>query len=291
MGRKRNVDTGAKGADPTCPSAHTLRRDVADGAFECDLCNTDILEGCCFYGCKPCDYSLCGGCYVKLATGGLDNTADASAPEVTPLVAEAPRMDPDIADLCDHYEIEERVMLILNDAMKGRPETFSADILGLWESLATARSPAGLLMAKIRMMKEGTFVGKVDPPPDVKRVIQKFRLDEDARTKLTDFYCKRPNTCTADLFEIERRLENSGKPSAVVMTMIMALQKGTKLPEMRAAAPHRDYGQLKGRPGGGAPASASGKDVKDTKDRKDNDRDRDRDRDRRKSRSRSRERR
>merc|ERR1719161_1054714 len=97
------------------------------------------------------------------------------------------------------------------------------------------------------MMKEGTFVGKVEPPADVKRVIDKYRLDEDARNKLTDFILKRPNTAKEDLWEIERRLENSGRPSAVVMTMIVALQKGTKLPEMRVAAAHRDYGDLKSR--------------------------------------------
>lgn len=287
MGRKRNVDTGAKGLDPTCPINHPLRRRVADGDYECDICNVTVDAGCCFYGCEPCDYSLCGGCYVKLATGSLDNAVASNAqvgdiPPPPPPPEGGPRVDPDIADLCEHYEIEDRVMHILNDAMKLRQETFSTDILGLWESLATARSPAGLLMAKVRMMKDGSFVGKVDPPPEVKKVIEKYRLDEDARTKLTDFICKRPKTAKEDLFEIERRLETSGKPSAVVMTMIVALQKGSKLPEMRAAAPHRDFGELKK----GGSAAASGKDSKDSSGK-----DRDRDRDRRKSRSRSRSRR
>merc|ERR1719194_364145 len=121
-------------------------------------------------------------------------------------------------------------------------------------------------------MKEGTFVGKVEPPPEVKRVIDKYRLDEDARTKLTDFICKRPGTAKEDIFEIERRLETSGRPSAVVMTMIVALQNGTKLPEMRTGvAPHRDYGDLKNNRAGATPAS--GKDVTSKKEgHKDDDR-------------------
>jgi len=304
MGRKRNIDTGAKGADPTCPAAHPLRRRVADGDYECDVCNATVEGGCCFYGCEPCDYALCGGCYVKLATGSLPEGA---TPGAIPPPPELPGVvDPDVADLCEHYEVEDRVMQILNDAMKERRETFDTDILGLWESLQTARSPAGLLMAKIRMMKDGTFVGKVAPPPEVKRVIDKYRLDMDARTKLTDFILKRPETSTADLWEVERRLENSGKPSAVVMTMIVALQKGTRLPEMRTAAPHRDYGELGKTGKGKGEESALAKDSKDLNERmkessrkdksrsrkksrsRDRDRDRKRSRSRKKSRSRSR---
>merc|ERR1711908_167422 len=103
-----------------------------------------------------------------------------------------------------------------------------------------------------------------------------------------------PGTAKEDIFEIERRLETSGRPSAVVMTMIVALQKGTKLPEMRTGvAPHRDYGEIKnnragsattpGKDGSGKEASkkeASKKDQKNQDRDRDRDKDRDRDRDR-----------
>eukprot|EP00929_Paragymnodinium_shiwhaense_P027880 TRINITY_DN16267_c0_g2_i1.p2 TRINITY_DN16267_c0_g2~~TRINITY_DN16267_c0_g2_i1.p2 ORF type:complete len:291 (-),score=46.49 TRINITY_DN16267_c0_g2_i1:113-985(-) len=286
MGRKRNADTGLKGADPTCPQSHTLKRVAADGVFECDSCSSDIAQGCCYYGCEPCDYSLCGGCYVKLATGTLETAPEPPVDRLIPEGTVDPRstVDPDVADLCDHYEIEDRIMLMLDATMKSRRETFEGDILGLWEALKTARSPAGLLCAKIRHMKEGTFVGKVAPPPEVKKVIEKYRLDEDARTKLTDFILKRPATATSDLFEIERRLENSGRPSAVVMTMIVALQKGGKLPEIRfnAPAPHRDYGDLDKR------GARDGKDGGGRGRSRERGGDRDRERERRRSRSRSR---
>jgi len=280
MGRKRNVDSGAKGNDPTCPAGHMLKRRQADGDYECDTCSVDIGAGCCFYGCEPCDYSLCGGCYVKLATGTMEAAAQAIETPGVAALGGTPgnHVDPDVADLCDHYAIEDRIMLLLNDAMKERQTTFSGDMQGLWEALATARSPAGLLMAKIRHMKEGTFVGKVDPPPEVKRVVKQYHLDDDAKNKLTDFILKRPATAKDDLWEIERRLENSGRPSAVVMTMIVAIQKGGKLPEMRTAAPHRDYGELN------RPGSASGQSKEKSS------KDRDRERERRRSRSRDRDR-
>jgi len=237
MGRKRNRETGTKGTVPGCPRGHTLERRTADGDYECDVCGVDLPEGLCFFGCGPCDYSVCGGCYVKMATTGLsveqDSTAAAAAEPATS------RIDPDVAELCDHYHIEDRVMLKLNEALKARKATFGDDIIKLWDELKTARSPAGLLMSKIRQMEDGTFIGKVEPTKDVKRLTEKYRLDEDARTKLADFVSKRPRTAKEDIAEIERRLETSGRPSATVMTMIVKLQRGEKLPEA-VPANHRD---------------------------------------------------
>jgi len=278
MGRKRNSDSSALGVVPTCPKFHTLeRRSSSDADYECDSCQAEVECGSIFFGCGPCDYSLCSACYVKLATGTLENaqTGSAQGSVGSSAVPTDNRIDPDVADLCDHYEIEDRIMLKLNEAMRARQDTFGRDIEKLWEELSSARSPAGLLMAKIRQMHEGTFVGKVEPPKEVLRVIEKYRLDEDARTKLVDFICKRPDTAKNDLYEIERRLENSGRPSAVVMTMIVKLHRGEKLPEIQRTASHRDYGELNRGFGGRAGSSSHG----------------DKDRDRRRSRSRSRGRR
>lgn len=275
MGRKKNHDTAALEVVPTCPNSHTLNRRVADGDYECDTCQADIANGCCFYGCAPCDYSLCAGCYVKLATGTLGGAAAGASSQAatsggaTDLGGPGP-IDPDVADLCDHYQIEDRIMMKLNDVMKARQDTFGRDIEKLWEELETARCPAGLLMAKIRQMHEGTFVGKMEPPKDVLRIIEKYRLDHDARTKLADFICKRPESAKYDLYEIERRLENSGRPSAIVMTMIVALHQGKKLPEIQRMASHRDYADL---PNRNSNAAASHRDQ-------DRYRERDRERDR-----------
>merc|ERR1719215_703612 len=100
-------------------------------------------------------------------------------------------------------------------------------------------------MAKIRQMQDGTFVGKVKPPKDVQRLIEKYRLDNDARNKLAGFICSRPSSAKDDLFEIERRLETSGNPSATVMMMMVKLHRGEKLPEPLRGTPHRDFCDLK----------------------------------------------
>eukprot|EP00929_Paragymnodinium_shiwhaense_P079232 TRINITY_DN41233_c0_g1_i1.p1 TRINITY_DN41233_c0_g1~~TRINITY_DN41233_c0_g1_i1.p1 ORF type:complete len:313 (+),score=70.66 TRINITY_DN41233_c0_g1_i1:97-1035(+) len=312
MGRKRNTDAAVLETVPSCPSGHTLNRRVAsDGDYECDVCSADMQEGTCFYGCTPCDYSLCGGCYVKLATGGLESTpilpgaellldpaAAAFAGAAAMLDDSSTRIDPDVADLCDHFGIEDRIMLKLNEAMKTRKESFQGDLEKLWEELKTARSPAGFLMSKVKQMNDGTYIGKVPPPPEVKRVIDKYRLDLDARSKLSDFILKRPHTAEQDLYEIERRLVGSGKPSAIVMTMIVKLHKGEPLPALFQNASHRDYGEVKKDGGaggrdsnrGGAAASSSSRRSPRRSSRSRERRSRDRSRDRR-DRSRSRRRR
>uniref|UniRef100_A0A7S4QSW4 Uncharacterized protein n=1 Tax=Alexandrium monilatum TaxID=311494 RepID=A0A7S4QSW4_9DINO len=246
MGRKKkdDGDASAMGVLPMCPNQHALQRRVADGEFECDICSTDIASGMCFFGCAPCDYSLCNGCYIKLATGTLEGQeGGGDTPGAVDVITGA-RVDPDVAELCEHFSIEDRIMLKLNEVMRERQVSFAGDIEKLWDELDGARSPAGLLMAKIRQMQEGTFVGKVKPPKDVQRLIEKYRLDQDARNKLTGFICSRPTSAKEDLFEIERRLETSGNPSATVMTMMVKLHRGERLPEPFRAAPHRDFGTL-----------------------------------------------
>eukprot|EP00928_Gymnodinium_smaydae_P055404 TRINITY_DN38965_c0_g1_i1.p2 TRINITY_DN38965_c0_g1~~TRINITY_DN38965_c0_g1_i1.p2 ORF type:complete len:305 (-),score=65.11 TRINITY_DN38965_c0_g1_i1:109-1023(-) len=275
MGRKKKEadDAAGMGVVPTCPMSHALMRREADGEFECDVCHTDIGQGVCYFGCTPCDYSLCNGCYIKLATGELPSTTpmagSASAADSIPELAN--RIDPDVAELCESFAIEDRIMLKLNETMKKREVTFAGDIEKLWEELKLARSPSGLLMAKIRQMEEGTFMGKLKPPKEIQRLIEKYRLDNDARTKLTGFICSRPLTAEKDLHEIERRLETSGNPSATVMTMMVKLHKGERLPEPFKAAPHRDFAA----PRGGE------RDNRDNRDRRDRSNDRGRGDDRR----------
>ena len=52
-----------------CAKNHTLRRASAEEGLSCDACNRALHCGDTIWCCEPCDYALCGGCYVKLATG------------------------------------------------------------------------------------------------------------------------------------------------------------------------------------------------------------------------------
>merc|ERR1712048_1001920 len=77
----------------------------------------------------------------------------------------------------------------------------------------------------------------VNAPPEIQRLVEKYKLDEKAVTTLTDVILKRPRTAEKDLWEVERRLEGSSNPSAIVMMIIVKLCKGQELPEVRPNNP------------------------------------------------------
>lgn len=49
-----------------CPQGHPLKKRKAPSGYECDVCNSDIMEGRRFFDCRKCDYSLCVKCHKTL---------------------------------------------------------------------------------------------------------------------------------------------------------------------------------------------------------------------------------
>ncbi|CAL1125713.1 unnamed protein product [Cladocopium goreaui] len=66
----------------------------------------------------------------------------------------------DIKDLCERFNIDDRLERRVMERMESRQDTFREDIKSLGETLETARSPPGLLSVKLREMEDGTFVPK-----------------------------------------------------------------------------------------------------------------------------------
>merc|ERR1719373_1141458 len=132
-----------------------------------------------------------------------------SIPTSTPGVT---MVDPDVQELCDYFHIEERHARRLSDIMKGRQNTFVEDIERLYDVLERANSPAGLLVVKMREMEEGTFVGKVKADKDLAAISKRYKLDDQAESKLADILARydeaRRNQYLVDL---ERHLEVSNR--------------------------------------------------------------------------------
>jgi hypothetical protein len=151
------------------------------------------------------------------------------------------KIDPDVADLCEHFKVPDDVMVKLNHELHKRGDEFAGDIQKLWEELENdgkgRRNPGGFLISKVRQMEQGTWIGKVNAPPEIQRLVEKYKLDEKAVTTLTDVILKRPRTAEKDLWEVERRLEGSSNPSAIVMMLIVKICKGQELPEVRPNNP------------------------------------------------------
>lgn len=174
-------------------------------------------------------------------------------------------IDPDVQELCDYFNIEERHARKLSDIMKKRQDTFEADIYRLYDVLERANSPAGLLVVKMREMEEGTFVGKVKPDADLLAVSKKLKLDEQAEGKLADILARYDEDRRKEYVkEIEKHLEVSNRPSAMAMMLLKKLGAGEPL----------------GRPGQPAPGSWASQQNQSSGSGRGGGGDRDRDRDR-----------
>merc|ERR1719433_2086669 len=172
-----------------------------------------------------------------------------------------PAIDPDVQELCDHFHIEDRHLQRLNEIMKGRQDTFEGDMLKLWEKLEDAREPAGLLVVKMREMEEGTFVGKQKADKELAAITKKFSLDNTAESRLADILARFDAQKKTEMYEeLEKHLEVSNRPSAMVMMLLRKLSEGQSL----------------GRPGPAAPGSYLDRKNRERQEGKGRDRDRDR---------------
>merc|ERR550537_1828839 len=123
----------------------------------------------------------------------------AGGPPAAPKEPEDDKMDPDVQELGDYFNIEDRWVKRLNDTMKKRKATKEADLAKLYEVLENARSPTGLLTVKIGEMECGQFVGKIKPDKDVEAMARKFKLDEHVKSRLTELVVRRKDTREDDL--------------------------------------------------------------------------------------------
>merc|ERR1719217_870941 len=122
-------------------------------------------------------------------------------------------IDPDIQEFCDRFSIEARMAKLLNEELNKRPDTWEGDLLALYEIIENARVPGGLLMVKIKEMQNGTFVGKPKPDEKILNMAKKFKLDDEAISRLAEVFAKHPNRDDG-LGKLERHMEVSNKPSA-----------------------------------------------------------------------------
>merc|ERR1719464_2191840 len=129
-------------------------------------------------------------------------------------------IDPDVQELGDYFNIEDRWIKRLNETMKRRKDTKSQDLAKLYEVLERARSPTGLLTVKIGEMESGQFVGKIKPDKDVERLARKFKLDEYVKSRLTELAVRLKDKKDQHLDRLEQHLRYSKHPNA--MTTLLA---------------------------------------------------------------------
>merc|ERR1719210_2228198 len=158
-------------------------------------------------------------------------------------VVDAPRkeeeqeIDPEVRELGDYFNIEDRWIKRLNETMRKRKDTKEQDLAKLYEVLERARSPTGLLTVKIGEMECGQFVGKIKPDKDVERLARKFKLDDHVTSRLTELVVRRKATKEEDLERIEQHLRYCKRPSAMATLLAGKLLEGEvdELPDLEEA--------------------------------------------------------
>merc|ERR1719464_74814 len=151
--------------------------------------------------------------------GGQAGSSAEPAPAPPPKESED-EIDPEVRELGDYFNIEDRWIKRLNETMKRRKDTKSQDLAKLYEVLERARSPTGLLTVKIGEMECGQFVGKVKPDKDVERLARKFKLDDYVKSRLTELAVRLKDRKDLHLERIEQHLRYSKHPNA--MTTLLA---------------------------------------------------------------------
>lgn len=146
-------------------------------------------------------------------------------------------IDPDVQELGDYYNIEDRWIKRLNETMKKRKDTKEQDLAKLYEVLERARSPTGLLTVKIGEMESGQFVGKIKPDKDVERLARKFKLDEHVKSRLTELAVRLKDAKDMHLDRLEQHLSYSKHPNAMATLLAGKLLEHEidELPDLKEA--------------------------------------------------------
>merc|ERR1719433_1385558 len=158
-------------------------------------------------------------------------------------VVDAPRkeeeqeIDPEVRELGDYFNIEERWVVRLNQVVRKRQDTKGQDLEKLYEVLERARSPTGLLTVKIGEMESGQFVGKIKPDKDVERLARKFRLDEHVKSRLTELAVRLKDKKDQHLERLEQHLSYSKHPNAMATLLAGKLLEHEieELPDLKDA--------------------------------------------------------
>jgi len=160
-----------------------------------------------------------------MAAAGRSNSPRRSEPEPVqhkkeekPMFEE--EMDQDVRKLGDHFNIEDRWLVRLDELMRRRRDTKEQDLAKLYEVLEQARSPTGLLVAKLGEMECGQFVGKVKPDRNIERLATRYNLDARVVSRLTELRVRRKRTQQEDFNRLEQHLSLCKRPSATATLLI-----------------------------------------------------------------------
>merc|ERR1712217_649504 len=175
-----------------------------------------------------------------------------------------------------------------HDEMLKRKDTFEEDLQALWMGLEGAKNPSGMLMLKVKDMRQGIFRGMSALKGKIHEWAKRNRLDTQAAVKLAEVLDAREDP-DGDMAKLEKHMERSNKPSSLIMMMLKDLREGKPVEEPRHAAAigsrihekevkkhDKRRSSSRGKKRHRCRSRSRSRDRRDRRDRKDRSRDRDR---------------
>lgn len=197
--------------------------------------------------------------------------------------------DKDVERLAKRFRLDEHVKSRLTELVLRRKQTREEDLERLEQHFQYSKNPSAMAILLVGKLLEG----QVDSLPDLteaESIMRKYRLDEDAKSKLREIVEKRAHDKDVVLAQIRGHLEGAQFPSAMLCRIARTLIDGENLPD-----PPERKGGSSSQPAAERDRERGHNHTRDgdrgARDRGQKDRSRDRGRERRdRSRSRSRER-
>lgn len=142
-------------------------------------------------------------------------------------------LDPDIADLTDHFHIDETLARSLDSVMQSRQKTFEADFMAVWEALDKAKDPAECLQKVIKDLADGSFVVKSTRHQEMVKLCADYKLDHMATRNLIEAMSIRErepgSNIRRDLEQIEVHLAHSNAPSKLISMKLKEIRGGCNI--------------------------------------------------------------
>merc|ERR1719171_737202 len=158
---------------------------------------------------------------------------------------DVPMLDltPDVKALVEHYGIQDHQASRLMNALNKREATMKEDVNALWDILAEARNPGGLLSVKLKELEDGTFTGRrrgggggggggggsnVNLPPEVKELCDHFDIEDRLRGRLGKCLEDRgPDTREDDMAVLWDALGMARAPAGLLVSKMKSMEDGT----------------------------------------------------------------
>jgi len=142
-------------------------------------------------------------------------------------------LDGDIADMADHFSIDEPLARQFDAVMQSRGATFEADFMTVWGHLEKSEDPSDTLLLCIRELAEGTFITKSKRHSDIVNLCKDYRLDHMAERNLIEAMSIREreedSNIGRDLEKLEEHLAHSSQPSKLISMKLKELRAGCNI--------------------------------------------------------------